>query len=428
MINRLIDGISRRVNSSFWSRLLFSLLGFGTDIVTIAAGLGVGQSTSFPKDAITGSLGDLALELSKGTEVPEEFIFAAAVTCFGSMASGSLKLAIGLDSDTRLFTVLLGKSATAKKSSSMARTIEFFKSVQSAYPLNVNYGVGSAEGLAKELKQHPRLLLSYDELRAFLDKSKIQASVLLPMITSLFEKNSWDNTTKMVTVRVRDARLSLLGCCTTDTYQHIWTTEAIALGMPNRLFVVDAEAKPKRAWPEPPDAAKLDAIRQRIQQQLAKLPLTLDVTADAKARWEQWYNDLPASEHAKRLDTIGFRLMPILALTTDKDSVDLQTVEHVVAMLEYELRLRVLTDPIDADSQIAKLEERIRRTLEAKGPLTKRELRQCVHADRYGLWAFEAALRNLEENDDIDSHDGKYHLLVEAKAGGVANSVASPPK
>jgi len=145
-IDGLMDLISRTINRSFWSRLLVSLLGIGTDTLTIAAGLGVRTSTAFPKNAITGSLGDLALELSKGTEVPEEFTFAAAVTCFGSMASGNLELAIGLDSDTRLFTVLLGKSASAKKSSAMARTIEFFQNVQSAHRLHVNYGVGSAEG------------------------------------------------------------------------------------------------------------------------------------------------------------------------------------------------------------------------------------------------------------------------------------------
>ncbi len=53
--------------------------------------------------------------------------------------------------------------------------------------------------------------------------------------------------------------------------------------------------------------------------------------------------------------------------------------------------------------------------MKARGPLTKRELRQSVHADRDGLWAFEAALRNLTENYDIHLRDGKYDLSVEAK-------------
>jgi hypothetical protein len=362
-----------------------------------------------------GSLGELARELSKGTEVPEEFIFATALTCFGAIASGHLTLKVGMDSDTRLFTVLLGKSASAKKSSAMARTIGFFQKLNSPISWIVNYGVGSAEGLAKEFTTHNRILLAYDELRSFTDKTKVQASVLLPMIASLFEKYSWDNTTKIGAVSVRNARLSLVGCCTTETYEHLWTSEAIAIGMLNRLFVVDADARPKVAWPSPPDQAVLEGLRGRIQQQLARLPITFDITPEAKHLWEEWYRNLPASEHAKRLDTIGLRLMPVLALTMDKRTIDSDVMERVTAMMDYELNLRTLTDPIDADDRIARMEEKIRRNLKAKDPLTKRELRQNVHADRDGLWAFETALKNLTRNEDIALDGDKYHFVQQAK-------------
>ena len=140
----------------------------------------------------------------------------------------------------------------------------------------------------------------------------------------------------------------MVGCCTTETYEHLWTTEAIAIGMLNRLFVVDADAKPKVAWPSPPDQAALEELRGRIQQQLARLPIAFDIAPKAKLLWEDWYHNLPSSEHARRLDTIGLRLMPILALTMDKTSIDTEVIEHVTAMLDYELNLRALTDPIDA--------------------------------------------------------------------------------
>jgi hypothetical protein len=71
-------------------------------------------------------------------------------------------------------------------------------------------------------------------------------------------------------------------------------------------------------------------------------------------------------------------------LTTDKDHVDLPTVEATVAILDYEFELRRLTDPIDADNVIAAIEEKIRRYL-AKGPLSYRELQRAVHAHRHGL-------------------------------------------
>ena len=58
--------------------------------------------------------------------------------------------------------------------------------------------------------------------------------------------------------------------------------------------------------------------------------------------------------------------MSILALTNDKDEVDLEIVEMVIAILDYELRVRILTDPIDADNAIARMEESIRRQLKRK--------------------------------------------------------------
>jgi len=215
-------------------------------------------------------------------------------------------------------------------------------------------------------------LLVYDELRALFEKIKVQGAVLLPMVTSLFEGTEWDNRTKGKVLSVRDARLALVGCSTEDTYSQMWTSGAIAIGFPNRLFVVWAERKQKAPWPKPPDEALLAAIRNRVEKQLASLPKTFDIDPDAHVLWGEWYLNLADSVHAKRLDTIGFRLMAILALTTDKQTIDLATVENVIRILNYELTIRTQTDPIDADNMIAKLEEKIRRALRAKGPLSER--------------------------------------------------------
>jgi hypothetical protein len=115
-------------------------------------------------------------------------------------------------------------------------------------------GVGSAEGLARELTSKPSLILACDELSSFLDKTRVQSSVLLPMITSLFEEHHWDNSTKNSSgsISIHDAHLSMVGCCTTDTYSRMWTREAISIGFPNRLWVVGADRKRKVAWPESP--------------------------------------------------------------------------------------------------------------------------------------------------------------------------------
>jgi len=327
-------------------------------------------SLAFPAHAIVGSIGDLARLYARGTEVPEEFYFATGLTLLGSACATELTLNTGHEVEPRLYTVLLGSSYEAKKSTAMKRMTRFFDEMWcGAGAPKVCWGLGSAEGLARELSRNSSMVLAYDELSSFVDKSRVQSSVLLPMVTSLYEGQNWDNATKdrNASFSIRGAHLSLVGCCTTDTYSRMWTQEAIAIGFPNRLWVVGADRKRKVAWPEAPAEHELAAIRARISAQANKKCLKFDISMTAKTRWTDWYEALPPSEHARRLDTIGFRLMPLIALTTGKDLVDLPTVETVIAILDYELEIRRLTDPIDADNAIAKLEEKIRRVL---GPRT----------------------------------------------------------
>jgi hypothetical protein len=374
---------------------------------------GPSDTLTFPLHAMTGSLGDLARVMAEGTEVPEEFYFAAGLTILGAMCGKDLTVRVGFKVEPRLYTVLLGDSYAVKKSTAMRKTLEFFGAMDIRKP-HFNYGVGSAEGLVQSLRSHPNLILAYDELRSFVDKTRVQGSVLLPMVTSLFEGNDWENTTKnrKQSVPLRDVHLSLIGCCTTGTYADIWTKDTIAIGFPNRLFVVNADRREKVAWPTPPDPAALKKVRTRIQQQLARLPLTFDIGAEARALWERWYESLPSSEHARRLDTIGFRLLPLIALTTDKDVIDAETVKSVTSILDYELNIRMVTDPIDADSTVSKLEEKIRRVLGARGPLTARDLRRYTHADRDGLWAFDSARKNLIAANDVAKDGDEFRLVV----------------
>jgi hypothetical protein len=369
----------------------------------------------FPANAMVGTLGDFARAMAEGTEVPEEFYFVAGLTFLGATCGSRLKLEAAIDVEPRFYTVLLGESADVKKSTALRKTADFFRLIWEARmdTPTLCYGVGSAEGLARTLEQgRYGVILTCDELKAFIEKTKIESSTLLPMVASLFEQTNYENATKQRTVKVEGAHLSLVGCCTTDTYSSMWTPEAIAIGFPNRLLVVTADRKRRVSWPEPRDPAKLDEIRGRLLRQLGRLPLSPSIEADAKVAWQEWYEHLPSSVHAKRLDSIGFRLMAVMALTTDKSAIDLETIRRVIAILNYELAVRALTDPIDADRTIARIEETIRRQLRTRGLLSERELRRYTNADRHGLWVFKAALKNLVDAHDvsIDSATSKYKM------------------
>ncbi len=366
------------------------------------------SSLEFPRDAMVGSIGDLARLLARGTEVPEEFYFAAGLTMLGALCADRLSVAVSFDVEPRLYTVLLGESYAVKKSTALKKTVAFFEQLDR--PPAVQYGVASAEGLARILKGSPNLVLAYDELQMFIQKSQVTASTLLPVVTSLFEQGHWDNATKnpKYSVKIEDAHLSLLGCCTSDTYARMWTPQAINIGFLNRLFIVNADRRVRVAWPTPPSEADLARVRQRIAGQIARLPWRYDITPEGQLAWKAWYDNVPPTEHARRLDTIGFRLLALVALATDKDVIDEETVGTVKAILDYELTIRTLTDPIDADTIIAKLEESIRRQLDRRGALKERELRQFTGADKKGLWAFRQALTNLSQVRDIERVADKF--------------------
>jgi hypothetical protein len=366
------------------------------------------SSLEFPREAMVGSIGDLARLLAHGTEVPEEFYFAAGLTMLGALCAGRLSVELAFDVEPRLYTVLLGESYAVKKSTAMKKMVQCFQRFDT--PPVVQYGVASAEGLARILKHNPNLVLAYDELQMFIQKSQVTASALLPVVTSLFEQNHWDNATKVekYSVKIEGAHLSLLGCCTSDTYASMWTPQAIAIGFLNRLFIVNADRRVRVAWPSPPSPVALTAILDHVSEQMKRLPKRYDITGEAKLAWKEWYDNVPPTEHARRLDTIGFRLLGLIALSTDKDVIDEETVRTVAAILDYELNIRTLTDPIDADTIIAKLEEAIRRQLEKRGALNERALRQYTGADKKGLWAFKQALANVIQFKDVVRIADKY--------------------
>lgn len=155
------------------------------------------------------------------------------------------------------------------------------------------------------------------------------------------------------------------------------------------------------------------------------MPEAFAITTSAREAWEKWYYAKPRSIHATRLDTIGFRLMGLLAMSMDKADIDDEVIFVVTRLLDYEYQVRQLTDPIDADNKIAALEQKIKNVLEVLNEwVPDRELRQRTHAHRAGLWAYNQAIKNLKQYDEIEAdRRGKkdfYRLNPEFVASSVA--------
>jgi hypothetical protein len=195
-----------------------------------------GSSLQFPYHVMDGFAGELANAYSQHIESPPEFFYMAALTCLGSYIADRVTLLSEVRQQPRLNVLLLGESAETRKSTAIKKTIELFKGAYEDFA--VCYGVGSAEGLQRRLQENPNLLLYLDELKQFVGKCRIDSSVLLPCVTTLFESNKYESSTKKGSIIIDKEHLSILAACTLQTYETIWDSQFTNIGFNNRLFIV----------------------------------------------------------------------------------------------------------------------------------------------------------------------------------------------
>jgi hypothetical protein len=374
----------------------------------------------FPDEVMTGAAGRFARTYSEYLETPANFLYMAYLTILGHVISDRITLKSEITPQPRLFTVLLGESADVRKSTSISKSYHFFKDTISAEDLNATWGAGSGEGLAKSFKNNNRVILLLDELKAIIQKMRIESSSLLPCINTLFESNIFHNSTKKQNIAIEDGHLCMLAASTLDTYQNMFTGTFTDIGFINRLFIVIGDSERKFSIPEQIP----QEIRAELKQDLRNILTIVDehsnagpwpypMNSTARDLFDSWYFQLEPSIFAKRLDAYGHRLMPLLAANEGENIITPETAEKTIALLDYQLKARKLADPIDADSKIARLEETIRRKL-AAGPLPKRELERKVNKARMGVWAWDQAIKNLSDDHQVvwDSKNGTYHLVT----------------
>lgn len=372
--------------------------------------------SQFPVQVMTGFAGDFARESSRLFESPPQFFYMSALTCLGSAVSDKLTLDIGLPIRPRLYTLLLGESADDRKSTAIDMTIEFFREVLNEQ-FEVCFGLGSAEGLQKRLEKNNRQLLMFDEFKAFVSKCGIDGSTLLPCVNTLFESPRYSINTKHSNIEIANAHVSLLAASTVDTYNSCWKSQFVDIGFNNRLWIVPGGAKRRYSLPPKMDPIVRHRLRKELLEVLSHVERCSDlsVTPAAREMYHDWYLNGPKGVHSKRLDTYANRLMALLAANDQLPEVDEAIVNKAILLCNNQHDVRRRYDPVDADNEVAAMEVRIRRVVEA-GPASTRDIKNKVNYRRKGVWVFQTALTNLLKMGEIenDKATGGYRKATDA--------------
>ncbi len=356
----------------------------------------------FPESACLGMAAEFADAYATACESPKSFFYCAFLTCLGALVGDRVALQGATRAPARLYTVLLGPSGISRKSTAIRLTTDFFARKVQGFP--IIRGLGSAEGLAKTISKrgYTNCLLVFDELRTFVEKAKIEGSILLSIVNSLFEETRAENHTKGHSIELQDVHLSLLSACTLDTFSNLFDAHFIAIGFPNRLLLVLDEARERIPIPrEVPErveqalAQKLGAILYNLRPYTPEKPLVMHLTQEALELWGDFYKSLPRTVASTRLDAIGLRLAMLIALSSGKSHLDAETISAAIALTRWQLAIREEVMPTEAANSIANMEQKIVKVLKSRGPLGQRALRDRTNAYRAGLWVFDTALKNL---------------------------------
>jgi len=372
---------------------------------------GLENDVNFFPDIMSGVAGDFAELYGKHFESPKQFFYMAFLTCLGSFLPLTLKTST--KTQPRLYTLLLGQSGDSRKSTAIKQTSSLFRDAVSDF--GFSKGVNSAEGLQAVLKKHPSLLLSFDEMKLFVDKCKIQGSVLLSCVNSLYEDNEYHSATKTTQMEIEDAHLSLLCASTIDTYEKTWDSQFTAIGFNNRQCIVPGDGERKFAFPDIVPELERSYIMKRIKgiREIVGDGLEMGYSKAARDRYSEWYFARPKAQSA-RTEGMAERFMMLIAINDCKTVIDEGIVDRATKLVDWQMAVRKKYDPVDADSIVAKLEERVRRSLRA-GPKKKRQVEQDTHARREGVWMLDQALNNLIRNEEIvyDRKTKMYSRIVE---------------
>ena len=355
----------------------------------------------FPEWVMGGLAGDFARLYADHLESPAEHFFMAFLTCLGSVVADRLTLATEIAPQPRLYTLILGTSADDRKSTTLSKTVSFFNEAVQGF--STCWGVGSAEGLQKKLQSTGRLVLCLDEFAQFVGKTRIESSVLLPCVTTLFESNRYESQTKRTGVIIEKAYLSILAASTTETYENIFDSKFTAIGFTNRLWIVPGSGERRFSFPRKIPSLEVLTLKKRLSDLLRLVAVTpeLDLTDGAKEIYHKWYISLDRSIHSKRLDTYALRLMALLAANEMRPEVDEEIVQKACALCNWQLAVRQTFDPIDADSAVARMEQKITRLLTNKGPMSDRDVKRGTNANRAGLWTYQTAMANLKRAQEV---------------------------
>lgn len=412
-----------------------------------------GEIPTFPREVMTGILGEIVDAYDKIREGASEFFFCAITQQILTASARTIEFETSdgevIDRKPKFFMVIAAPTGH-HKSTAIDDMNFLMKNVVRGAGYMVKAGArGSGEGLDNKLKDRKTMIVCYDEFKTLLKKKNQEANTLPLELTRLFEETTIEGMTVKDTEQVEDVFLNFTGLITVKDLKRVITSDLEEGGFLNRIFFVVGRDKNIR-----PNKVKLPSeVKRKITEKLLEmfrkygsaLPLSQELMArlaaqvkeegtkteethtqpspegvvmtkdtagaivrgggvveakikrstEAEKVFSTWYTELRKNDedmsYGIRLDNYYNAWEVALTMSKMEDVVSKETAQDVVKIMEYELAIRKwIWSHIQEGSSNEWAKEVLERVREEPG-MSKGKLRYTMHGDRNPS-AFNAGL------------------------------------
>lgn len=263
----------------------------------------------------------------------------------------------------------------------------------------------------------PRILSVHEEMKTFLSTLFIEGGVgsgMEGVVCQLWDDVTFNGTATGTREAVYGEMLfSLLaGVTEEDWFDILSRGNAVGGGLMSRFNLIGTEGQYENvSRMNQPDFTGLQKTFLPRVRLLEDSHARILPTDGADKVISDWQDNLP--EGSERMNVHAWRSALLLAWLRHEEAITAKTAEDAVRLGQYQVDSHDYYRTKAADCVNAKVQGKILRALELRGPLSKRELQQYTNAHRVGTDIWNRALAGLIQDGRVGKREnGTYYLAV----------------
>jgi len=299
------------------------------------------------ENAFHGVAGEIIEMIEPHSEADKAALLVNFLVGFGNLLGSKVYYEVeGHKHPTKIFAVLVGKTAKARKGTSWGYVKDILTSVDDTFKRRIQTGLSTGEGLIsavsgieKEQCGDKRLLVVEEEFSSIFRKGGREGNTLTQIIRNAWDTDELHVLTKTSPLHAEGAHISILGHITFEELkQHITSTE-IHNGFGNRFLWICVARSKELPFGGNFDDDALSLYIEKLKEVVsyAQQEIKIKWAEETKPLWEKVYSKL-AQHDSGVVDALTARAEPyvirIASIYAVLDKTNEISPEHLRAALE----------------------------------------------------------------------------------------------